>query len=136
LSFLFLVVWGILAAIILALVAREIASLFNGDSAVVAIAAAYLTIVPISFAAYGIFLISSSTFNALGKPLPSVVMTLSRMLLLYVLLAYLGSWLFGIPGIFSAACFSNFAVGIGAFIWNCKTCSLRESAPRAVRSKA
>ena len=47
--------------------AREIASLFNGDSAVVAIAAAYLTIVPISFAAYGIFLISSSTFNALMR---------------------------------------------------------------------
>jgi len=74
--------------------------------------------VPLSYGALGIINIFSSTFNALGKPLPSVAMTLSRMFLLYVPLAYLGSWLFGLQGVFVAACLSNVAVGLGVYIWH------------------
>lgn len=51
--------------------------------------------------------LSSSAFNALGQPLPALGMSLSRLLLLYVPLAYLGSQLFGLPGIFIAASLSN-----------------------------
>ena len=130
LSFLFCFIWGGLVAIVLAFGGRWIASVFNTNPDVVEIAATYMMLVPISYAASGIILISSSTFNALGKPLPSAVMTLTRMFLLYVPLAYLGSWLFGINGIFAAACFSNLAVGIGAFLWNRSTCSLRSAQAR------
>ena len=49
-----------------------------------------------------------------------MLITVARILFLYVPLAYLGSWLFGINGIFAAACFANFAVGIGAYIWHQK----------------
>ncbi|NEP57650.1 MAG: MATE family efflux transporter [Symploca sp. SIO2G7] len=118
LSSLFCLFWGILLAGILAPTAPWLASIFNSNPTVVAIAATYLVIVPISYAASGVILISSATFNALGKPLPSVVMILTRMFILYVPLAYLGSRLFGINGIFFAACFSNLAVGVGAYIWN------------------
>lgn len=124
-SFLFCLFWGMLAAAVLAPTSGAIASVFDPNPEVVAIASQYLIIVPISYAGAGGILIASATFNALGKPLPSVIMTLTRTLILYVPLAYLGSKLLGVSGIFAAACFANLAVGIGAYLWNQKTCSVK-----------
>ncbi|MGD1712394.1 MATE family efflux transporter [Dapis sp. BLCC M172] len=124
LGFQFCLFWGVMEAIALGIGGSWVASVFDKDPEVVEVAAKYLLIVPISYGAAGIILISSVTFNALGKPLPSMVMTITRMLFLYVPLAYLGSWLFGINGIFAAACFANLAVGIGAYFWNHKNFSL------------
>ena len=125
LSYLFCLGWGIMVAVILAPSASWLASLFNSDPQVIQIATRYLWLVPISYAAAGIILMASSTFNALGKPIPSMIMTVSRMVVLYIPLAYLGSKLFGLNGIFAAACLANLAVGIGAYIWNQKTCNIK-----------
>ncbi len=122
LSFMFCLVWGISIAAILGVTASQLAAIFDRNPEVIAIASLYLRLVPLSYAAYGIILVSSSTFNALGKPIPSVIMTLTRMLVLYVPLAYLGSKLFGVVGAFVAACLANLVVGIGAYIWNQRTC--------------
>ena len=122
LSFIFCLAWGISIAIILGVTAPQLAAIFDRNTEVIAIASLYLRLVPLSYAAYGIILVSSSTFNALGKPIPSVIMTSTRMLALYVPLAYLGSKLFGLVGAFSTAGFANLAVGIGAYIWNQRTC--------------
>lgn len=125
LSYLFCLGWGIMMATILAPGASWLASLFNNNPEVIQIATTYLWFVPISYPAAGIIFVASSTFNALGKPIPSMIMTVSRMVVLYIPLAYLGSRLFGINGIFAAACIANLAVGIGAYVWNQKTCDAR-----------
>ena len=132
LSYLFCLGWGIMIAAILTPSASWLASLFNSNPEVIQIATQYLWFVPISYAAAGIILIASSTFNALGKPIPSMVMTVSRMVVLYIPLAYLGSKLFGINGIFVAACIANLAVGIGAYIWNQKTCDIKTATEKTV----
>ena len=118
LSFIFCLVWGVLVAIVVGAAATGIASWFDSEPGVVAGAAAYLTTVPLSYGALGVVLIFGSSLNALGKPLASMALSLSRLLLLYVPLAYLGSWLFGVQGIFGAACLSNVAVGLAALIWH------------------
>ncbi|MDE5109343.1 MAG: MATE family efflux transporter [Trichodesmium sp. St17_bin3_1_1] len=123
LGFQFCLFWGALMAIALGLGGSWVVSLFDKDPEVIKVAAEYLLIVPISYGAFGIILISSAIFNALGKPLPSLLMSLTKMLFLYAPLAYLGSWLFGMDGIFAAACFANVAVGIGAYIWSQKNLS-------------
>ncbi|MDJ0634634.1 MAG: MATE family efflux transporter [Xenococcaceae cyanobacterium MO_188.B29] len=125
LSYLFCLGWGIMVAAILAPSASWLASLFNSDPQIIQIATRYLWFVPISYAAAGIIFIASSTFNALGKPIPSMIMTVSRMVVLYIPLAYIGSQVFGINGIFAAACIANLVVGIGAYIWNQKTCDAK-----------
>ena len=122
LSFIFCLVWGIAVAIILGLTAPQLAAIFDRNREVIATASLYLRLVPITYAAYGIILVSSSTFNALGKPIPSVIMTLARMVVIYVPLAYLGSQFFGVIGVFGAAGLANLLVGIGAYIWNQRTC--------------
>ena len=109
--------WGIFLAVVLGTNASTIAAAFDPDPQVVATAAQYLTWVPLSYGAVGVLLTLSNSFNAIGKPLPSMVMMLMRTLVLYVPLAYLGSLLFGIQGVFIAACLTNIGVTLGAFIW-------------------
>lgn len=124
LSALFCIAWGILIAVILAAVAPQIVAIFDPNPEVLQTAVRYLMIVPISYGMQGLFLVSSSAFNALGRPIPSVILTLSRMVVLYVPLAYLSSLWFGMNGIFAAACLANFVVGIWAILWSWKACRL------------
>lgn len=125
LSFLFCLFWGLMMAAILVPTAPILVSFFNQNPDIVAIASRYLWIVPISYAGAGIILVANSAFNALGKPIPSVVMTITRMFVLYIPLAYIGGRFYGVNGIFAAACISNLIVGIGAYMWNQNTCSVK-----------
>jgi Na+-driven multidrug efflux pump len=86
-------------------------------------AAGSSTINPISIGVITSLLAGFGAFNALGKPIPSVVMTVARMFVLYIPLAYFGGKLYGVNRIFGAACISNLIVGIGAYVWNQKTCT-------------
>lgn len=115
LSFWFSLAWGGLITVLLGTLAPVIAACFDSDPKVIASTTLYLTLVPISYGALGIIFNASSALNALGKPLLSLGMSFSRLLILYIPLAYLGKYLFGIAGIFGAACISN--VLIGLLIW-------------------
>lgn len=121
LGFKFSLFWGAIIAIALAIGGSWLVSIFDSDPEVIEVATKYLLIMPISYGTLGITLISSATFNALGKPLPSIMMSLIRVLFLYVPLTYLGSWLLGINGIFYGTCFANLVVGIGAYFYFNKT---------------
>ena len=52
-------------------------------------------------------MMASTSFNALGNPLPSTALSFSRMFILYVPLAYLLDHLLGYQGIFIATAISN-----------------------------
>ncbi len=116
LSFFFCLTWGGLVAVLLGTMAPEITTWFDNDPEVVASASVYLTLVPISYGALGIVFTASSALNGLGKPMLALGMSLFRLLLLYIPLAYLGSQLFGISGIFGATCLSNVIVGLWAWL--------------------
>ncbi|NEP17268.1 MAG: MATE family efflux transporter [Leptolyngbya sp. SIO4C1] len=125
LSYLFCFAWGCLVALVLAPIAPSLVRLFDDNAEVVAIAAQYLWIVPISYGTAGIIQVASASFNALGKPVPAIVMTLLRMFVLYIPLAYLGSRLLGPIGIFAAATVANVLVGVGAYVWSRQACSVK-----------
>lgn len=114
----FSLLWGVLLAGGLALLAPWISGQFTTDEAVIAIAVRYLRIVPISYGALGIILVANYSTNALGRPLPGALLLLLRTVVLHLPLAYLGGWLFGVTGIFAAAAVSDGLLGVGAFLWN------------------
>ncbi len=95
-------VWGVAMFAILALASRPIASLFNDDPQVISIIMLFLWIVPVGYALFGVFLISTMVLNVLNKPFPAAVLMVIQMFGLYIPLAYVGSYLFGLPGIFGA----------------------------------
>jgi Na+-driven multidrug efflux pump len=111
-SNLFALAWGLFAFVLLALIARPLASIFNNDPMVVSTTVLYLRIVPIGFGLIGVLIISSSVLNVLHKPLHSAFLMLTMMFALFVPLAFFGSRLFGIPGIFAGIAIAYIISGI------------------------
>jgi Na+-driven multidrug efflux pump len=109
--------WGLLVFVILAFFGRTIAGVVDDNVEAVAAAGIYLSIVPLSYGMWGVLMMSSASFNALGKPLPSTVLSFTRMLVVYVPLAMLLNHNFGYKGIFVATALANIAIGTVAFFW-------------------
>jgi len=108
---------GLVIALLLALLADWIPLLFSDNPQVTEVATQYLYIVPISYGAYGIVMIMNASFNGMGKPLPAVHISLARMVLIYLPLAYAGNHFFGIVGIFAAYAVANILTGVLAYSW-------------------
>jgi len=111
----FSLAWGVAMFTMLALAARPIASLFNDDPQVISIIMLYLWIVPIGYALFGVFLISTMILNVLNKPIPAAVLMVIQMFGLYIPLAYAGSYLFGLTGIFAAIVLAYSLSGIASY---------------------
>ncbi len=128
-SALFCLALGVVVAIVLGLLAPQLSRLFSDDAEVIGVTTTYLRIVPWSYGAAGIIMVVNAAFNGLGSPLPAVVISVTRTLVLYVPLAYTASRLMGIPGIFAAACFSDLLSGIIAYAWFRSRCRARAAMP-------
>jgi len=112
----FSIVWSLAIFALLAILARPIAGIFNKNPVVISTIALYLRIVPIGYGLYGVLLISVSVLNVLRKPLHAALLTITQIFILYVPLAFVGSYLFGIPGIFAALAISYVISGIIAHL--------------------
>ena len=113
----FCLVWGLCVALPLFVGGTVIASLVNDSPEVISTAAWYLAVVPWSYGLWGVLMMASASFNALGKPLPSTALSFSRMFILYVPLALLLNHFFGYQGIFVATAVSNCLMGVLGFLW-------------------
>lgn len=102
-----LAIWGILA-----LVAKPLGMVFNDTTEVVAIVVLYLIMVPSSYGLQGITMLSGMSLNVLHQPIKSAGISIMQMIILYIPLAFIGSNLFGLIGIFGALTFSNIVTGI------------------------
>ena len=109
--------WGVFIFAVLAVFGRAIVGLINNDPAVVEATYHYLLIVPLTYSTMGVSMVSGSCFVALGKPLPSLILTITRMVLIYVPLAMLGDRLFGYLGIFGANAVANVLVAGASYVW-------------------
>jgi Na+-driven multidrug efflux pump len=113
----FCLLWGLVAALPMLMFGDTIASWIDSDPRVVATAAFYLAVVPWSYGLWGVLMMSSASFNALGKPIPSTVLSFTRMFIMYIPLALLLDGQLGYPGIFIATAATNATMGILAFLW-------------------
>ncbi len=121
LSFAWAMGWGLIVALIFLFLHEDVATLFDSNENVVAYTSTYLMIVPISYGAWGVLMMASATFNSLGKPLSSTTMSIVRMFVIYVPLAFIGEHFWGVMGIFGAASLSNIIMGVVSYSWNRKT---------------
>ena len=117
----FAILSGIVIAALLALASGLLPRLFSDNPDVTGVTQLFLWIAPLSYGTYGIVMIVNAAFNGLGKPMPGVVISVTRILVLYVPLALLGSALFGIAGIFAAYALANVVSGILGYAWAQRT---------------
>ncbi|MGJ8560503.1 MAG: MATE family efflux transporter [Litorimonas sp.] len=110
-------IWSTLMAVVLALAARPLLSVFSNDPALIEMAVPYFYIVPITVFAYGYVFVTAAGFNALGRPKYGFVFTLIRSLVLYAPLVTLGTWVHGLMGAFIGIAVANLLSGLAARYW-------------------
>ena len=108
---------GALLAVLLMVAGEAVALLFTSQPEVVAVAVSYFWIVPLSYGTAAMVMIMNATFNGLGRPLPAVMISLARMIVIFLPLAWLGARYFGVQGVFVALGLANAVCGIGAYLW-------------------
>ena len=113
----FCVLSGLAIAALLALGSGFLPGLFSDNPAVTDVTRLFLWIAPIGYGAYGIVMVVNAAFNGLGNPMPGVVISVTRIVALYLPLAFLGKALYGIPGIFGAYAIANIGSGVLGYVW-------------------
>ncbi len=108
---------GLAIAVVLAASSDFLPGLFSDNPEVTGVASLFLWIAPVSYGTYGMVMVMNASFNGMGKPLPAVAISVGRMAVVYVPLALLGNYFFGIAGIFIAYAVANTISGLVAYTW-------------------
>jgi putative MATE family efflux protein len=111
-------IWGLMAASIMWIGAGSFVHVINEDTNLVETAVAYLHIVPFSIGFMGILIVSTHAFNALRRPLPALMLSIARLMAVYIPLALVASHYYGYVGVFAATAITNVAVGIAGVFWS------------------
>ena len=109
--------FGLLLAGVLCLIARPLSALFTHSLAIRDVTVDYIWLVALSYGAYGLVMSVNAAFNGIGRPLPGVLISSMRVLIVFLPLAFVGHWLFGLPGLFGASALSNLGIGALAYRW-------------------
>ncbi len=109
--------FGFLLAAALCLIAKPVSGLFTQSIAIRDVAVEYIWLVSLSYGAYGLVMSVNASFNGIGRPLPGVMISSMRVVVVFLPLAFLGHWLFGLPGLFGASALSNLGIGALAYYW-------------------
>ena len=94
-----------------------ILSIFTTNEDVIRLAMLQLLICPWGYGFLGVASICNGSFNAFGRPLPAMTISISRTLVVYVPLAYMLAHYLGFQGIFIAQVLANIFAGCVAIIW-------------------
>ncbi|MGK2927107.1 MAG: MATE family efflux transporter [Lysobacterales bacterium] len=113
----FCVAFGLALAVLLWLIARPLTGLFSESETIREVAVLYLWIVSISYGAYGIVMSCNASFNGMGRPIPGVIISACRVIVVFLPLAFLLRHLIGLEGLFAATTLSNLLLGAVAFSW-------------------
>jgi Na+-driven multidrug efflux pump len=105
---------GIASFFVCAVSALLFVPVFTTDPDAMVTARFALLIVPLSYPMLYVVMVISAAGNGMGHTMPALIMSLSRLLFLFVPLAWLSSTLMGQAGIFVAMAVSNVLVSISA----------------------
>ena len=111
----FSLIWGGAVYLILAVAAFPIARFFSEDEKVIAITVQFFWIVPLGYGFHGMAMLVNSTYNALKKPFYSTVLIVVQFFILVIPLAFSGSLLWKVPGIFIGIALANIIIGLLAY---------------------
>ncbi len=104
-------IWSFFVAAIMGIFATQIAGLFTDDQTVIDYTKLFFWIVPVSYAFGNLVMGWASSFNAMGLPKKAFILILVKSLVITIPAVYLGSYLYGVTGIFAALAISNFVAG-------------------------
>jgi putative MATE family efflux protein len=113
----FALFYAIFCIVILYFGSAAILGVFTDNEDVIRLAMIQLLICPWGYGFLGIASICNGSFNAFGRPLPAMTISISRTLVIYVPLAYGFAHYLGFQGIFIAQVLANIFAGCVAIVW-------------------
>lgn len=117
----FSLAFGLVVAVLLAIFGEPLSALFSENAEVVRVSSLFLLIAPIGYGAYGMVMVMNASFNGMARPMPAVAVSVIRMGVIYVPIAFVADRLIGIEGIFVAYTIANILTGILAYAWARRT---------------
>ncbi|MDG2156409.1 MAG: MATE family efflux transporter [Gammaproteobacteria bacterium] len=109
--------YGLGMSVVLYFLAPTLASLFSETTEIREVAVTYLRIMALSYAGYGMVMSVCAGFNGMGFPLPGVLVSVCRALLVFLPLALLLEWWLGVSGLFFAGATANMVIGVAGYVW-------------------
>jgi putative MATE family efflux protein len=103
----FVLLWQVLIYVALIIAAPWVASAFAKEQKVADIIVLFMWILPLGYGFQGVIILTNSSFNALHKPIVALVLSLIRLFICYVPLAFIGSYFYGLHGFFIGALIGN-----------------------------
>lgn len=119
--------WGIFIAAISFIFANQIPAIYSKDADVIALAAPYFRIVPITLIGYGIVFVSAAGLNGLGRPKYGLIYTTIRSLVFYIAFIWIGAERAGMEGVYVGIALANILSGIIAYFYTTKRVSMTVS---------
>ena len=113
----FALFYSIFCILLLYFISSTILGVFTDNEDVIRLAMIQLMICPWGYGFLGLASICNGSFNAFGRPLPAMTISISRTLVIYVPLAYLLAYYFGFQGIHIAQVLANIFAGCVAIVW-------------------
>lgn len=108
--------------LLLLVFADHVAAMFSDNPNVTDIIHLYLRILPLTYGAHGVVILVMVSLNVLRRPRMALLLTITRLLVLYLPLAWVFSRFMGIKGLFIGAACGNVLAGIIAFVIIRKIC--------------
>ena len=103
----FVLFWQTFVYGMLIITAPWIADIFAKEKEVADIIVLFMWILPLGYGFQGVVILTNSSLNALHKPITALMLSIVRLFICYVPLAYLGSYLYGLEGFFIGALLGN-----------------------------
>ncbi|KGJ98451.1 MATE family efflux transporter [Thalassotalea sp. ND16A] len=103
----FVLIWQIAVYGVLILISPLIAGAFAKEQSVADLITLFMWILPLGYGLQGVVILTNSSFNALHKPMVALMLSIVRLFIFYVPLAFIGSYFYGLTGLFVGALLGN-----------------------------
>ena len=117
LGYIFVLGWGVIAYAALLGMGDVLVGLLNNDPSVIDAAYVYLSIAPIAIGAMGVMNIATNAFNALGRPMPPLILSLLQMIVINIPMMLIGNHFWGYHGIFAGGALTTIGLAVVAYRW-------------------
>ena len=112
----FVMKWQLAVYLLLALTAPWLAAVFSNDEEVRQLICWFIWILPLGYGLQGIVILTNSSLNALHLPMRALSLSIVRLFIFYVPIAWLGGQLFGVIGIFAGGLVANVLIAVSALV--------------------
>jgi len=111
-SFIFSYALGAVCAAALIFYKNSVGALFDANPQVVEITSMYFSFIPLTYGILGTVFLSTHAMNAIGKPFVGNILSASRLVIIYLPLAFFLNIHFEIKGVFFARIAANLIIGV------------------------